>query len=692
MDIKLKSYSHSLGTKITVFIIAIACLMGGFASFLTIVVAGVESVHVVIEDSYFQSIKYMEESNDILRSLDRLLNQYKNEEAVLNGEARTEEEIYQQEDWLFQQYQNISFTYDHSMSYQENFQRFKEQNPERISQLREKLLREDLKEYNRLLKVLGEYKGMLYYATDGENVYTNSTTETRDYFATFPSYFLIDEQDNIVYPQEVGTNKRFYMISQYIYDTNETTNTVYVAFSEEFLNPRIKDWENDRVIARNALLKIGGLMLVFLVAFIYLCIIIGRRHFDDKALHLNPFDRLYNDIKLFLGLVLSLIWYGIAESISFNDIFVVMLPVTTIISVLGLMLLLSLVKQLKNKSLLSNTLIYRFFYNIFKFLKDVYNSGSTGIKLVLIIIGYPAILAITFFIFPITMAAAAWLTLKRVKEFNKIKEGVELIKNGELHHKIEVKGDGEFGRLAANINTIAEGLHKAVDSELKSERLKTELITNVSHDIRTPLTSIITYVDLLKQEGDPEKLKEYIEILEQKSQRLRLLTDDLFEAAKATSGNIPVNIDKIDMVSLITQGLGELNDKVEEHQLEFKINQPADRVYIAADGRLFWRAVENLFSNIFKYALKGSRVYLSIEDLGNEVSLVIKNISAYELNISADELMERFKRGEESRSSQGSGLGLSIAKSLIDIQRGHFSIEIDGDLFKAIIQMPKYRE
>ncbi len=692
MDIKLKSYSHSLITKLIVFAIAIACLTGAFASFMDIVVADVENVEMIFDENYFQSNAYLRESSDILRSLNRLLNQYKNEEAVLRGEARTEEEIYGHEEALFQQYQNDSYTFDHSVSYEENFLRFKEQNPEKISQLRERLISDDLKEYNRLLKGLVKYTGIMYYAYDGVNIYTNSPREDKDYFESFPAYFLIDETESRVYPHEVGSNRRFYWASEYMYEANEANNVVYVAFSDEFLNPRIKDWEDDRVIAREALLKIGGLMLAFLLAFIYLCLVVGRRDSDDKELHLNPLDRLYNDIKLFLGLMLILLWFGIAESINFTESYMVMIPVTTILATLGFILVLSLVKQLKNKSFLSNTLIYRFFYNIFKFLRDVYNSGSTGIKLVVIIIGYPLVLVITFFMFPITMAAAAWLTLKRVKEFNKIKEGVELIKNGELHHKIDVKGKGEFGSLAANINTIAEGLNKAVDNELKSERLKTELITNVSHDIRTPLTSIITYVDLLKQEENPEKLKEYIEVLEQKSQRLKLLTDDLFEAAKATSGNIPVSFEKIDMVSLITQGLGELNDKVEELQLEFKISQPAERVYIAADGKLFWRAVENLFSNIFKYAQRGSRVYLSIEDLGSEVSLVIKNISAYELNISADELMERFKRGEESRSSQGSGLGLSIAKSLIDIQKGHFSIEIDGDLFKAIIQMPKYRE
>ncbi|NLO89060.1 MAG: HAMP domain-containing histidine kinase, partial [Clostridia bacterium] len=358
---------------------------------------------------------------------------------------------------------------------------------------------------------------------------------------------------------------------------------------------------------------------------------------------------------------------------------------------MGLLLFLSLVKHYKNGTLLKHTLLYRIITAIYSAVSKVYASGSVGVKIMLIVIGYPILVALTFYIFPVTIGIAAWLAFKQVKLFNTIKEGVERIKNGDIQHVIPVSGSGELAALAADINSIAEGLKKAVDNELRSERLKTELITNVSHDIRTPLTSIITYVDLLKKEENPLKAKEYIETLDQKSKRLKNLIDDLFEAAKASSGNIPVNIEKIDVVSLITQGLGEVNDKIEATGLDFRLRYPQEKVYVAADGRLLWRSVENLLSNIFKYALKGSRVYIDIEDLGNEVLLTFKNISANELNISADELMERFKRGDESRSSEGSGLGLSIAKSLIDLQKGKFNIQIDGDLFKAMIAMPKYQ-
>jgi len=371
--------------------------------------------------------------------------------------------------------------------------------------------------------------------------------------------------------------------------------------------------------------------------------------------------------------------------------FVILSSRTSVPDETQILLVLSLVKHLKKGTFIKHTLTYTVFYNLFKFIRDIYDSGSLGVKVVLTVIGYPVIAGLTFFMFPITIGAAVWLALKKAKEFNTLKEGVRKVKEGEVHHCINLPGNGELARLASDINSITGGLNKAVENELKSERLKTELITNVSHDIRTPLTSIITYTDLIKNENDPVKIKEYVDIIDQKSQRLKILTDDLFEAAKASSGNIPVNFEKIDIVSLVTQGLGELNDKIQERKLEFRINHPKDKVYIKADGKLLWRAVENLLSNIFKYALEGSRVYMDIIDHpGYGVSLIIKNISAYELNISSDELMERFKRGDESRSSQGSGLGLSIAKSLIEIQKGSFNIEIDGDLFKVVIQMPKW--
>lgn len=241
--------------------------------------------------------------------------------------------------------------------------------------------------------------------------------------------------------------------------------------------------------------------------------------------------------------------------------------------------------------------------------------------------------------------------------------------------------------MAIYINDIAGGLSNAVEQSLKSERLKTELITNVSHDIKTPLTSIINYVDLLKKEKMPnEKTTEYLMILENKSQRLKKLTEDLVEASKASSGNIKLNIEKLNVKELIKQVSGEFEDKFKEKELEEINTFPEENIFINADGRYMYRILENMYSNVAKYTLENTRIYIDVVKTHNKVQIKMKNISKQKLNISADELMQRFVRGESSRNTEGSGLGLSIASSLTQLQNGKFNIYLDGDLFKITIE------
>ena len=234
------------------------------------------------------------------------------------------------------------------------------------------------------------------------------------------------------------------------------------------------------------------------------------------------------------------------------------------------------------------------------------------------------------------------------------------------------------------VNDIASGFSNAISESLKSERLKTELITNVSHDIKTPLTSIINYVDLLKKEDiKNEKVREYIDILDKKSQRLKKLTEDLIEASKVSSGNVKLHLEDINIKELFNQTIGEFKDKFEEKELQIETKLPEKEVKIKADSRYLYRVIENLFSNISKYAQEKSRVYIDVEEKDKKIKISIKNISKEKLNISTDELMQRFVRGDKSRYTEGSGLGLSIAKSLTELQGGKFNIIIDGDLFKV---------
>ncbi len=284
-------------------------------------------------------------------------------------------------------------------------------------------------------------------------------------------------------------------------------------------------------------------------------------------------------------------------------------------------------------------------------------------------------------------AAVGWMMFKKGIDNKKIVDGIGEIRNGDLNYQVDTeKMYGENKILAEAVNSIGDGIRQAVETSMKDEKLKADLITNVSHDIKTPLTSIINYVDLLKREKiEDEKIKSYIQVLDSKSQRLKQLTDDLVEASKISSGNITLHIEKINIVELLNQAIGEFSEKFETKDLQIVASFEKKVMCIEADSRRMWRVIENLFNNIFKYAMTGTRVYIDGKAENKKVMLSIKNISAQPLNIGADELTERFIRGDVSRSTEGSGLGLSIAKNLTEAQKGKFDIYLDGDLFKAII-------
>lgn len=294
-------------------------------------------------------------------------------------------------------------------------------------------------------------------------------------------------------------------------------------------------------------------------------------------------------------------------------------------------------------------------------------------------------IAILWFIEKIIIIPVILLVVINLK---KLQSGGEMLANGDINQKINTEFMfWDFKRHAENLNSIGDGINKAVDARTKSERFKTELITNVSHDIKTPLTSIINYVDLLKKEKlEGEKANEYINVLDRQSSRLKKLIEDLVEASKASSGSVAVNLKPCNIDIIIAQTLGEYQEKIKLNNLELIVKKTNENVSIMADGRHLWRVFDNLLNNICKHALSGSRVYLTLEHIENEVVISFKNISKYELDISSDELMERFVRGDKSRNTEGSGLGLSIAKSLTELQGGRFELKIDGDLFKAILR------
>ncbi|WP_392486075.1 histidine kinase dimerization/phospho-acceptor domain-containing protein [Haloimpatiens sp. FM7315] len=280
--------------------------------------------------------------------------------------------------------------------------------------------------------------------------------------------------------------------------------------------------------------------------------------------------------------------------------------------------------------------------------------------------------------------------LKRTAFINKLIKATYALSSGNLDYTIEDSLSGEYKIISKNINNMNEILKKTVDSQVKSERLKTELIASVSHDLKTPLTSIINYVNILKEGSvsDSDR-KKYIDILDKKSQRLKYLIEDLFEASKVSSGSIELNIEKVDIASLLRQSLGELNQKIEESSLTFRLNIPKEPIYLSLDGKRTWRVFENLIVNAIKYSQSNSRVYIDMIDDEDKVEIIFKNISSYEMNFDAKEIFERFKRGDKARSTEGSGLGLSIAKSIVLLEKGNMKIQIDGDLFKVIVEFNK---
>ncbi|MBQ6221026.1 MAG: HAMP domain-containing histidine kinase [Solobacterium sp.] len=365
--------------------------------------------------------------------------------------------------------------------------------------------------------------------------------------------------------------------------------------------------------------------------------------------------------------------------------------------------LMSTARRIKANVFLESTLLYRLFVLLGKGLKYVWGIiPAVWVECAVIAVWLLSQIMMiddmrtwdakpVFVILDLLIAAALVVCAFYAKEL--IKAGEELAKGNKSYRiddrRIHLMFD-PFRKHALNLNALANGMEIAVDKEMKSERMKTELITNVSHDIKTPLTSIVNYVDLLQKEHTPEQEKEYLEVLSRQAGRLKRLTEDLVEASKASTGNITANLVPVNVRELIEQSTAEYQDKLDEGEYEVIYGIEDDSLRVMADGRLLWRVFSNLYSNIIKYAMPHSRIYIDAHRTGDQqVRISFKNISREPLNISAEELTERFVRGDRSRHTEGSGLGLNIAQSLVEIQKGKMNITVDGDLFKVDILLPE---
>lgn len=467
----------------------------------------------------------------------------------------------------------------------------------------------------------------------------------------------------------------------------------------------------------SACVPVGIVFIALMLAcLIFLFCAAGHRKGETEP-RLNPVDRIPLDIYAAAVVIACIFIFTFCTRYLFDanaynySIYIQLVLLALALGGLAfgliLALLLSFATRVKCGKWWRNTVIYRVLRLIWRVVKAVWHwFGRVGrmIPIVwrtaLIMLGLYILLFLmviltlsgrlfwlySLILFLAVIYAAAIFGAWQMKS---LKKAGQQLAEGKFNEKIDTTHMyWEFKSHAENLNSIGDGLSKEVAQRMKSERLKTELITNVSHDIKTPLTSIINYVDLLQKAKTEEERTEYLAVLDRQSHRLKKLTEDLVEASKASTGNMSVNLAPTNTQEIINQSYGEYSAKLEAGRLNTVINIPEPVPVIMADGRLLWRVIDNLFNNVVKYALPETRVYVDVHVEGSEAVISMKNISRAALNISADELMERFVRGDASRSTEGSGLGLNIARSLTELQHGKFSISTDGDLFKAEIRLP----
>ena len=511
--------------------------------------------------------------------------------------------------------------------------------------------------------------------------------------------------------EEAGAEEVHAYISYQRFDYQHVTITGYIRSPLTAKDDIYQEsyYSNLLVENRHALIAVAAVSFaVCLALFVFLLCAAGHKD-GVPGIHLNWVDRIPLDLYLVLAVAAGgcIFAAGIELTNASIAIAVFVVAVLLVFAVLLIMsVFMTLTTRFKSGAFWKNTII---FY-ILRFLARTLRAIGTGISycavhlplywqagLIFVGISLAELFVLAAFsrsavvvIWVIAKLAEAPLLVLILISLQKLKSGGEALAAGNLNASVDLNHMyGVLKHHGENLNSIAQGMQKAVQQQLKSERFRTDLITNVSHDIKTPLTSIVNYVDLLKKEDvQPEKAKEYLAVLDRQSARLKKLTEDLVEASKASSGTLPVHLEAVDVNVLLSQVSGEYQSRFELCRLEPIVKLAPESPQILADGKLLWRVFDNLLSNICKYAMPGTRVYFTSEVLDSRVQISFKNISNYPLDITADELMERFVRGDSSRSTEGSGLGLSIAQSLTGLQKGSFDLVVDGDLFKANISFP----
>lgn len=580
----------------------------------------------------------------------------------------------------------------------------KDENSNVLKALKQKVVYFQDEHYNARKRYLDSLKEVRYYIRndDNGNIYTNlqSESELQEYLKDalfsikFPMMTPVNYAEKEMKNKFKHKNLNGYFI---VLDDSEKNSMIMSQYK------RAQDIRN-RVISESIMCIIALILTYVLLRYLK-----KINFFKENFLGIKKhYKKIPLDFKILLFLIFSLYVYHKCRFSVFNNNISISIILYISLMALYIIYLVIAVDELiilsKDKREFKNQWGKSFLCRIVDSLKDSFMFKNIGFKMLMIIfttvflgmilsaaVVIPAVFAIPAAIYMFFYTVFIMYNIfKRVGYFNKILKGTEEMVSGHLDYAIDKKGTDSLSKLASNINNIKEGYKKSLDGSIKSERLKSELITNVSHDLKTPLTSIINYIDLLKQQDlSKDEIEGYVAVLDRKSKRLKDLIEDLFEASKVTSGAIELNIERVDIVALMKQALGEYHEKITNSSLDFKVNLPNKNVFLNLDGKKTWRVFHNLISNALKYSQSNTRVYIDLAEEEQEVTVTIKNIACYEMNFDPDEIFERFKRGDESRSTEGSGLGLAIAKSIVELQNGSLNIVVDGDLFKAIIKFNK---
>lgn len=586
-------------------------------------------------------------------------------------------------------------------------------------------------EYVRSVKDINfNERNLAYYVRHNGKVYSNVTS--REKATSCSAYMTIQKTASDEYEVQFSNFKNTYISSTYVtslmqnLDSLTPDDKLYIGIYTTY--PYEDTFrQGDQIFSEYYSYTFPALVIgvVTAIAAIWLFVHIlrrsGRISGDDTAVYLTPIDRIPVEILFIVGLAELIVIFAALESMAVSDFrsiaeitsreYIMVVGCFEGLYLLGITGLLSIVRQVKAGCLWQHSLIRSGYIFCRKLVQTVSRQKNlaaktaecfafylliNGVLILMLILGVNnsaplaslgALLLIIGFNVYILI-----LQIRKAKGEESIREATKALAEGDLEYVApKMKRLYTEQEIIDNIDHLSDGLHKAIEKSLYDERMKTELITNVSHDIKTPLTSIINYVELIKREEvDNEKVQHYLEVLDKKSQRLKQLTEDLVEVSRISSGNIELERVPIDFGELLRQAMGEFEDKFTEHELKMVERIPEEAYMIFADGRRTFRIMDNLLQNIYKYAMPGTRVYIDLTCENERVRLEIKNISKAPLNIEVSELMERFVRGDQSRTTEGSGLGLSIARDLVRMQDGEFQIYLDGDLFKVVIEFPEY--